>query len=65
MTMLNNARTKVFLCDAGKFNSTSGFKVCSLKEIDYIVTDSPISEEILNMYNFTVTKSTDAFIYKK
>lgn len=38
-TMLANAETKVFLCDSEKFNRFSGYKQCTLEDIDYLITE--------------------------
>lgn len=38
-TMMKHASVKVLLCDSTKFNSTSPFRLCSLLDIDYIVTN--------------------------
>ena len=37
--MIRNATTKVFLGDTTKFGKTSLFHLCSLNQIDYIVTN--------------------------
>jgi len=51
-TMLANAEKKVFLCDSEKFNRFSGYKQCSLKDIDCIITEKDacdIPEYISNL----------------
>lgn len=40
--MINNATKKVFLCDSTKFNKNPLFRLCNLKDIDYVITDHPI-----------------------
>lgn len=40
--MLENASKKVFLCDSSKFNSTSTFHLCSLSNVDYVVSNTPL-----------------------
>ena len=42
-SMIENAKTKVFLCDNTKIGKTSPFHLCSLKNIDYIVSNSSLS----------------------
>lgn len=37
--MIKNAKIKVFLCDSTKFGKDGPFHLCSIKDIDYIVTD--------------------------
>ena len=41
--MIENAKTKVFLCDSTKIGKTSPFHLCSLKNIDYIVSNTSLS----------------------
>lgn len=38
--MMENSSKTVFLCDSTKFNKTSSFSVCELKEVDCMVCDS-------------------------
>lgn len=38
-TMLANAEKKVFLCDSEKFNRFSGYRQCSLKDVDCMITE--------------------------
>lgn len=42
--MIRNATTKVFLCDNTKFGKTSLFHLCSLNDVDYIVSNQQIPE---------------------
>ena len=44
--MIRHATKKVFLCDSTKFGKTSPFYLCSLNDIDYIVSNEPIPETI-------------------
>ena len=44
--MLAHAEKKVFLCDSEKFNRYSGYKQCSLKEIDYLITETEKLEKL-------------------
>ena len=37
--MLKNATKKVLLCDNTKFGKSGQFRLCSVKDVDYIVTD--------------------------
>lgn len=39
-TMLANAAKKVFLCDSEKFDRFSGYKQCTVKDIDYLITEA-------------------------
>lgn len=45
------AKTKILLCDHSKFGKTAMEKICSLNEIDVIVTDKGISDEMLAAYS--------------
>ena len=38
-TMIENAKTKVFLCDSTKIGKTSPYHLCSLKNVDYIASN--------------------------
>lgn len=42
--MLKNAKKKVFLCDNTKLNRTSPFHLCSLKDVDCIVSNASLSQ---------------------
>ena len=39
--MLENSKTKVFMCDSTKFSKTSSYNVTDLDSVDYIITDEP------------------------
>lgn len=43
--ILKNARTKVLVCDSSKFERTAPVRICSLEDLDYLITDRPVSEE--------------------
>ena len=45
-TMLANAEKKVFLCDSEKFDRFSGYKQCTLKDINYLITETDASDKI-------------------
>ena len=40
--MIRNATVKVLLIDNTKFNKTSMFHLCSLNDIDYIISNQPL-----------------------
>lgn len=51
-TMLANAEKKVFLCDSEKINRFSGYRQCSLQEVDYLITEKnpcDLPENIVNL----------------
>ena len=41
-TMLEQSGKKVFLCDKTKFGTTSRYRVCSVKDVDYLVTNDDV-----------------------
>ncbi|MCQ2387300.1 MAG: DeoR/GlpR family DNA-binding transcription regulator [Clostridia bacterium] len=45
--MIKNSNKKIFLCDSTKFGKSSPYKLCSLNDIDYIITDK-INENYLD-----------------
>ena len=40
--ILDNARTKVLICDGSKFERTAPVRICALGDLDYLVTDRPV-----------------------
>ena len=44
--MISNAKTKVFLCDSTKLGKTSPYRLCSLKNVDYIASNQPLPDYI-------------------
>jgi len=40
--ILDNARTKVLVCDSSKFERTAPVRICALGDLDYLVTDRPV-----------------------
>ena len=42
--MIQNAKNKVFLCDNTKIGKTSPFRLCSLKDVDYIVSNTALPD---------------------
>ena len=43
LAMLKNSTKKVFLSDSTKFNKISPYYICTVSDIDYIVTDKDVS----------------------
>lgn len=37
--ILNNARTKILVCDASKFKTNAPVRICQVADLDYVVTD--------------------------
>lgn len=44
--MIKHATKKVFLCDSTKFGKTSMFHLCSLKDVDYVVSNHDLPDFI-------------------
>lgn len=42
--MIKNSEKKVFLCDKSKLNSYSAYRLCTVSELDYIISDVNIKE---------------------
>lgn len=43
--MLRNAGKKVFLCDSEKFDTRSGYRQCSLAQVDYLVSEGSTAQK--------------------
>lgn len=41
--MMKNSDTKVFLCDKTKFGNTSKYYLCSVKDVDKLITDQDVN----------------------
>ena len=44
-TMMNNSAKNVFLCDSEKFDAFSGYRQCSLAEVDYLISETDCREK--------------------
>lgn len=63
--MHQRSKKTVFLCDSGKFGTASAFREFLLSELDYVVTDEPLPDEILENSGFVLeTESDGAYLYK-
>lgn len=60
-TMLANAQKKVFLCDSEKFNRFSGYRQCSLKDVDYFITEAEQAAIPVHIYD-TLKENGSFFI---
>ena len=49
--IIASAKTKILVCDHSKFDKHAIEKICSLSDIDVIVTDGGISEETYERYS--------------
>ncbi len=43
-SMLSNSTTSVLLCDSTKFNQMSPYRLCSLNDIDYVVSEQDVAK---------------------
>lgn len=65
-TMQAHCQKSVFLCDSGKFNSQSAFYSCSLSDVAYTITDSPLPEDLQHISGFSLLKQQDgAWLYQQ
>lgn len=65
IAMYARAEHSVFLCDSTKLYKSSAFRTLSLKNIDYVICDTPLSTEFLSTVGFSPVKSEgQAFMYK-
>ena len=63
--MQKRAALSVFLCDITKFGKSSAFRAFSLRDVDYLVTDAPLSDSLLSENRFALFKSEgQALMYK-
>lgn len=63
--MMKNASVKVFMCDSSKFYLNSAFNLCSVNELDYIITDSQLPTDILTTDVFKEAVNDGIYIYSK
>jgi DeoR/GlpR family transcriptional regulator of sugar metabolism len=43
-SMIKNSTTSVFLCDSTKFGRTAPFYLCSINDVNYIISDQPLQK---------------------
>ena len=63
--MLRNSAVKVFMCDSTKFYLNSAFNLCSLIDVDYIITDVSLPDDIIDRSAFYEKEADGAFLYTK
>ncbi len=64
--MKSASQKAVFLCDSGKFHTRSAFKVFSLCDIDYFVSNERIPSSMANACRLEIHMEIDgAFMYRK
>lgn len=47
--ILRNARTKVLVCDGGKFQRTAPVRICTIADLDVLITDQPVPKEFAEL----------------
>lgn len=52
--MMKNSEKKIFLCDHSKLNHFSAYKLCSVFDVDYIISDIDVEKYLLNKYKHTI-----------
>lgn len=62
--MNKSAKISVFMCDSSKIGKVSAFKLFSLDSVDYLITDKPVSDELVERYSMTIKVSEPACLYK-
>ena len=43
--ILKNARTKILVCDGSKFECSAPVRICSVKDLDVVITDRPVPRD--------------------
>lgn len=49
-SMFSSADKKVFMCDSSKFDTHSAYKQCSLKDVDYLISEDQRSDKFLDKF---------------
>lgn len=63
--MLQNSAVKVFMCDSSKFYLNSAFNLCSITDVDYIITDVSLPDDIIDKSLFFEKEFEGAFLYTR
>ena len=64
LSMARSSKVKVFLCDSSKFDKKCSFRFGGLSEVDYIVTDKPLSEDLMGNLSLASDSEGSAYLYK-
>jgi DeoR/GlpR family transcriptional regulator of sugar metabolism len=62
--MATHASTVVLMCDSTKFGHTSAFRLFPISEVDFIVTDRPLSNHIVEKYSLSPCRTSPAYLYR-
>lgn len=54
--MLENSKTKVFMCDSSKFSKTSSYNVTDLQSIDYLISDAMFEKAVNSGINCIIAQ---------
>lgn len=64
--MMDRSRKKVFLCDGTKFDRSSPYCLMQISKVDYIVTDTPLAENIISQNDLILVSSDQgSYLYSK
>lgn len=63
MAMAKNSKKRVLLCDSSKLGTSSTFKLFSLSNIEFLITDKALPDEILKKFDLKLLTSTPAYLY--
>ena len=47
--MITNAKRVILLCDTSKEFASAYFRLCSYSDIDFLISNGPLSEELTNI----------------
>ena len=50
--MFANAEKKVFLCGSDKYDQVSNYKQCSVRDLDYLITETSDKELFKDLENY-------------
>ncbi len=63
--MLRNSRTHVFMCDSCKLGKISAFNLCSISDMDYVITDFPLPDSASDSFRLLPATENGIFLYEK
>lgn len=65
LAMFRQASVRVFLCDSTKFGKRSAFNLCSLSDVDYVITGASLPQSAIRECGLHLISQTDAYLYQK
>ncbi|UWQ93303.1 DeoR/GlpR family DNA-binding transcription regulator [Aliisedimentitalea scapharcae] len=54
--LLQNARTRILVCDGSKFSRTAAVRICAISELDMVITDRPVPSDFAEAASAAGTK---------